>query len=109
MDTQIMLIVASITGLILLISLVVGLAVSLRRRARGRLNRRVNATITRIQVEASSLSSWWTITAEWTDPQTGQHYHFRSPHIRYSPQHRVGEQVAVNFNATKPKYYHMEL
>jgi len=109
MDTQIMLIVASIAGLILLIGLVTGLVVSLRRRARGRLNRRVDATITHIQVEASSLSSWWTITAEWTDPQTGQHYHFRSPHIHYSPQYRVGEQIAVNFNATKPKYHHMEL
>jgi hypothetical protein len=108
MDTQILLLVASMVGLMLL-GLLVGLLISLQRRARLRLNRRVNATITHIQVEASSLSSWWTITAEWTDPQSGQPYHFRSPHIHFSPHHRVGEQVAVNFNATKPKDYRMEL
>ena len=108
MDTQIMLLVASIVGFITL-GLVVGLLISLQRRVHRRLNRRVNATITRIQVEASYVSSWWTITAEWTDPQSGQPYHFRSPHIHFSPNHRVGEQVAVSFNTTKPKYYHMEL
>ncbi len=108
MDTQIMLLVASMVGLILL-GLFVGLLISLQRRVHRRPNRRVNATITHIQVEASSLSSWWTITAEWTDPQSGQHYHFRSPHIHFSPKHRVGEQIAVSFNTTKPKYYHMEL
>ncbi len=108
MDSQILLLVASMVGLILL-GLVVGLLISPQRRVHRRLNKRVNATITRIQVEASSVSSWWTITAEWIDPQSGQPYHFRSPHIHFSPKHRVGEQVAVSFNTTKPKYYHMEL
>src|SRR5215467_4280304 len=89
MDTQIMLLIVSIAGLLLLISLVVGLVTSLRRRVRLRLNRRVNATIRHIQVKASSVSSWWTITAEWTDPWTEQHYHFRSPHFRYLPKQRV--------------------
>ena len=109
MDTQLMLLIAAMVGLILLLMLVVGLVTSHRRRARLRLNRRVNATITHIQLEASSVSSWWTITAEWTDPQTGQRYHFRSPPIRYRPQQRVGEQIAVEFNATRPKDYLMEL
>jgi hypothetical protein len=109
MDTYTMLLIASMVGLILLLSLVVGLVTSHRRRARLRLNRRVNATITHIQVEASSVSSWWTITAEWTDPQTGQHYHFRGPRIRYSPRHLLGKQIAVRFNATRPQDYHMEL
>src|SRR5215469_18649667 len=90
MDTYIMLLIASMVGLILFISLVVSLVTSLRRRARLRLNRRVNATITHIQVEASSVSSWWTITAEWVDPQTGQPYHFRSPHLHHPPRHRLG-------------------
>jgi hypothetical protein len=108
MDTQITLLIASMVGLMLL-GLVVCLHISLQRRLHRRPNRRVNATITRIQVEASSLSSWWTITAEWTDPQSGHPYHFRSPHIHFLPKHRVGEQVAVSFNATEPKYYHMEL
>jgi len=108
MGTQIMLLIASIVGLVLL-SFVVGLLISLQRRVRRRPNKRVNATIIHIQVEASSVSSWWTITAEWTDPQSGQPYHFRSPHIHFSPQQRVGEQVAVSFNTTDPKYYRMEL
>jgi len=109
MDTQLMLLVASIAVLILLTSLVVGLVISMRRQVRRRLNRRVEATITHIQVEASSISSWWTITAEWTDPQSGQHYSFRSPHIKFSPRQHVGEQITVTFDATKPKHYHMEL
>src|SRR5215472_18794886 len=104
MDTQIMLLVAAIVGLILL-GLVVGLQISFLRRVHRRPNRRVNATITHIQVEASSISSWWTITAEWRDPQSGQPYHFRSPHIDYPPHHRVGEQVVVSFNTTETKYY----
>jgi hypothetical protein len=109
MDTQLMLLVVFIAGLVLLTGLVVGLVVSLRRPARSRLTRRVEATITHMQVEASSFSSWWTITAEWTDPQSGQRYHFRSPHIKFPPRQRVGEQIIVNFDATKPKYYRMEL
>jgi hypothetical protein len=108
MDTQLMLLVACIAGLILL-SLVAGLVVSLRRQARGRLDRRVEVTITRIQVEASSIRSWWTITAEWIDPQSGNHYHFRRPHIKFPPRHRVGEQIIVNFDATRPKHSRMEL
>src|SRR5215469_2461674 len=109
MDTQLMLLVVFIAGLILLTVLVVGLVVSLRRQARRRRTRRVKATITHIQVEASSFSSWWTLTVEWTDPQSGQHYHFRSPHIKFPPKHRVGEQITVNFDATRPKHYRMEL
>ncbi len=109
MDTQLMLLVASIAGLILLTGLVVGLVVSLRRQARRRLNRRVEATITHIEVEASSISSWWMVTAEWSDPQTGQILTFDSPHIGFRPNHHVGEQITVNFNATKPKHYRMEL
>ncbi len=109
MDTQLMLLVASIAVLILLTGLVVGLVISMRRQAHRRLDRRVEATITHIQIEASSLSSWWTITAEWTDPQNGQHYHFRSPHLGFSPRQHVGEQIIVTFDAIKPKHYRMEL
>ena len=105
---QIMLLIALIVGLMLL-GLVVGLLISLQRRLHRRPNRRVNATIIRIRVEASSISSWWTILAEWTDPQSGQSYQFRSPHMHFFPQQRVGEQVAVSFNTNKPKYYQMEL
>ena len=109
MDTHTMLLIAAVVGLSFLIGLVVGLVTSLRRRARSRLIRRVNATITHIQVEASSRSCWWTITAAWTDPLTRQRYHFCSPHLHSHPQQRVGEQIAVEFNATEPEDYLMEL
>ncbi len=109
MDTQLMLLIAAMVSLILLVSLVVGLVTSHRRRVRLRFNRRVNATITHTQLEASSLSCWWTITAEWTDPQSGHHYYFRSPHLHSNPRHRLGKQIAVRFNATRPQDYLMEL
>jgi hypothetical protein len=109
MDTQLMLLVVFLVGLILLTGLVVGLVLSLRRPARSRRTRRVEATITHIQVEASSISSWWTITAQWTDPQSGRHYRFRSPHLRSRPSQHVGEQIPVTFDATRPKHSRMEL
>jgi hypothetical protein len=105
MNTQTILIVAAISGLIVIICLVI----FFRSQATRRLNRSVDATITEIRVEASSLSSWWTITAVWPDPQTGRTLIFRSPHIRYPPKHRVGEHVKVNYEASHSKHYRMEL
>jgi hypothetical protein len=105
MDTQTVLIVASISGCIVII----GLVIFFRSQATRRLNRSVDATITEIRVEASSLSSWWTVTAVWPDPQNGLTLIFRSPHIRFPPKHHVGEHIPVNYEATHPKHYRMEL
>jgi hypothetical protein len=109
MVTQTVLIIASISGLIVIIGLVIFLRSQATSRLNRRLNRSVNATITEIRVEASSLSSWWTLTAVWPDPQTGLTLTFRSPHIRFPPKHHVGEHVTVNYEATNPKIYRMEL
>jgi hypothetical protein len=105
MDTRMVLIVASISGLIVIF----GLVKFFTSQATRRLNRSVDATITEIRVEASSFSSWWTITAVWLDPQTGLTLIFRSPHIRFPPKQHVGEHITVNYETTNPKHYRMEL
>jgi hypothetical protein len=104
-NTQTVLIIASISGLIVII----GLVKFFKNQATKKLNRRVDAIITEIRVEASSISSWWTITAVWSDPQTGQTLTFRSSHIRYPPKQHVGEHITVNYEATNPKHCRMEL
>ena len=105
MDTQTMLIVASLSGLVLIIVF----ALFLSRRRKENFDRRVNATITNIQMEASNVSSWWRITAEWSDPQTGRKFVFRSPHINRPPRQRIGKPIVVSFDGSKPTHYHMEL
>jgi hypothetical protein len=108
MDKQFVLILATIFSLVFIV-LIVGFVIFFRSRAPKRLNRRVSATITDIRVEASSVSSWWTLSAAWLDPQTGQTLIFHSPHIQFLPKQHIGEHITVNYNATKPKHYRMEL
>jgi hypothetical protein len=104
-DTQTLLIVIAISVLVL----IAGLTIAFRGQARTHIDKRVEATITQIQVEASTLSSWWIVTAQWSDPDTSQVLTFRSHHINFPPHHRIGEHIVVNFNANEPKHYHMEL
>ena len=105
MDTRTLLIIISISALVL----IAGLIIAFRRQARTRIDKRVEATITQIQVEASSLSSWWIVTAQWSDPDTGRVLTFRSHRINFPPHHRIGEHIIVNFDANEPKHYRMEL
>ena len=105
MDSRTLLISASIAGLVLIIDFVL----CSRHRASRRCNRSVDATITKIEVAAGSSSSWWSVTARWTDPQTERTLTFRSPHLSFLPTHHVGEQIAVNFATTQPKHAHMDL
>ena len=105
MDTRTLLIVIGISALVL----IGGLMIAFRHQARTRIDKRVEATITHIQVEASALSSWWMVTAEWTDADTGRVLTFRSHRINFPPHHRIGEHIIVNFNANEPKHYRMEL
>ena len=104
MDTQTVLIVAG--GFLVII---VVLVLLLRGRAARGLNRSVVATVTQIQIEASILSSWWVVTAQWTDPHTGQTHIFRSHHIKYPPKLHLGDSVTVHLNVSKPTRYRMEL
>ena len=105
MEIQTVLILAAIISLVL----IVGFVTFFWSRASKRLNRRVSATITDIRVEASSVSSWLTLSAAWQDPQTGQTLIFHSPHIQFPPKQHMGEHITVNYNATKPKHYRMDL
>jgi hypothetical protein len=105
MDTQTMLILISISALVL----IVGLIITFKSVARGNINRRVEATITQIQVEAGTVNSWWIVTAEWLDPETGRILTFRSRRLKFPPHHQIGEHIVVNFDASKPRHYRMEL
>jgi hypothetical protein len=105
MDTRTVLIVVSVFTLVIVVYLVL----LIRSRAARPLNKSVVATITQIKVEASSMSNWWVVIAQWSDPQSGQTLIFRSAHLEFPPKHHIGERVTVKFNAAQPKRYHMEL
>ncbi len=105
MDTQTLLILLAISALVL----IAGLVIAFKSQVRRGLDRRVEATITQIQVEAGAVSSWWIVTAEWLDPQTGRIRTFRSRRINFPPHHHIGEHIVVNFDANEPKHYRMEL
>lgn len=105
MDTRSVLIVVSALTLIIIVCLIL----LIRSRAPKRLNKSVVATITQIKVEASTMSSWWVVIAQWSNPQSGQTLNFRSPHLQFLPKHQIGERITVKYNPTQPKHYHMEL
>jgi hypothetical protein len=105
MDTRTVLIFVSVFALVFFVWLVL----YIMSRGTRRYNKRVVATITEIKVEASIMSSWWVVIAQWSDTQTRQTHIFRSAHLQFIPKHQVGEEIVVRFDAAKPKYYQMEL
>ena len=107
MDTQIIILVVALV--LTFIIFIIGLTTLFRRRKTSRLSKHIVATITQIQVEAGDLSSWWVVTAQWLDPQTGQAITFRSTHLKFRPHKQIGEGVTVDFDPRNPTHYHMEL
>jgi len=105
MDIGTVLIVVSVSTLVIIVCLVL----LIRNRGTRRFNKSVVATITQIKVEASTISNWWVVIAQWSDTQSGQTLIFRSPHLKFPPKHHIGEGITVKFNASQPKHYHMEL
>ena len=105
MDIQTLLILIAISTLVL----VAGLVIAFESQGQRSLDRRAEATITQIQVGAGTMSSWWRVTAEWLDPQTGRILTFRSRRLNFPPHHHIGEHIVVNFDANEPKHYRMEL
>jgi len=105
MDMQTILIGAPVLVLVCII----GLAVIVRRRKIRRLSRRVVATITRIEVEATSVSSGWVITAQWSELPTGQTITFRSHSLKFPPRQNIGGPVTVDVDPRNPTHYRMEL
>ncbi len=104
MDMLTILVVASVLTLVCII----GLAIFFRRRNRRRLSRRVVATITGIEVEATSVSSGWVVTAQWSEMQTGQTITFRSHRLHFPPRQHIGGSVTVDVDPRNPTHYRME-
>ncbi|HKF35667.1 MAG TPA: hypothetical protein VKB35_02105 [Ktedonobacteraceae bacterium] len=86
-----------------------GILIAFKSQVPRNLGRRADATITQIQVEAGTVSSWWMVTADWLDPQSGRILTFRSRRLKFPPHHQIGEHIAVYFEANEPKHYQMEL
>ena len=107
MDRQMIILVGAFV--LAFIIFIIGLATLSSRRKTGRLSKHIVATITQIQVEAGGLSSWWVVTAQWLDTQTGQTITFRSTHLKFRPHKQIGEGVAVDFDPRNPTHYRMEV
>ena len=105
MDTRTVLIVVVVLTFVFVVCLIL----LIRSRTVKPLNKSVDATVTQIKVEASSMSNWWVVIAQWSDPRSGQTLIFRSAHLRFPPKHHIGERVTVKFNTAQTKRYHMEL
>jgi len=104
MDMRTILIVTLVFALICITGLVIFF-----RRNRRRLSMRVVATITKIEVEATSLSNGWVVTAQWLDNQTGQTIIFRSHRLQFPPRMPIGGPVTVGVDPRNPTHYRMEL
>jgi len=81
----------------------------LRGSKRRRLSRRVIATITRIEVEATSVSSGWVVIAQSSDILPGQTTTFRSHRLQFPPRLQIGGPITVEVDPRNPAHYHMEL
>jgi hypothetical protein len=72
-------------------------------------SRSIVATVTKIEVEATSLSSGWVVTAQWSDQQSGQTRLFRSHRLQFPPRLPIGGPVKVDIDPRNPTHYHMDL
>jgi hypothetical protein len=105
MDTHTLLIVIAVSALVLIAIFIL----AFKSQGPRRIDRSVEATITQIQVESGTVSSWWIVTAQWLDPQTGSILTFRSRRLKFPPHQQIGERIAVHFETNEPKHYRMEL
>jgi Protein of unknown function (DUF3592) len=98
-----------VVALVLILVCIIGFTIVLRRSKSRKLSRRIVATITRIEVEATSVSSGWVVTAQSSDIQPGQTITFRSHRLQFPPRHQIGGPVTVDVDPRNPKHYRMEL
>ena len=103
MDTRTLLIIL----LVAFIVIIGGLLLITRGGERRHFDTNVVATISQIKVEASSISSWWVVIAQWRDPRSGQILIFRSHRLKDVPKQRVGDPIAVEFDPRQPKRHRM--
>src|SRR5215467_2769142 len=103
MDARAML----IATLFFVLICVIGLFIFSRNQRK--LSSRISATVTKVEVEATSLSSGWVVTAQWSDQQRGQTYLFRSHRLQFPPRLPIGGSVKVDIDPRNPTHYHMDL
>jgi len=96
-----------IATLVLILICILGLIIYSRRQPK--LSSSVVATVTKVEVEATSLSSGWVVTAQWLDQRSGQNMIFRSHRLQFPPRLATGEQVKVDIDPTNPGHYHMNI
>jgi hypothetical protein len=104
MDIRTTLIVTLVSAFICILGLVVFL-----RRNRRKLSKRIVATIIKIEVEATSLSSGWVVTAQWLDEQTDKTITFRSHRLQFPPRLPIGGPVTVDVDPKNPTHFRMDL
>ncbi|HYX49779.1 MAG TPA: hypothetical protein VE843_08550, partial [Ktedonobacteraceae bacterium] len=75
--------------------------VSFSRKNR-KLSSSIIAKVTKIEVEATSLSSGWVVTAQWSDQQSGQTMLFRSHRLQFPPHLSIGGSVKVDIDPRNP-------
>ena len=96
-----------IATLVFVLICILGLIIYLRRQPK--LSSSVDATVTKVEVEATSLSNGWVVTAQWLDQRSGQNVLFRSHRMQFPPRLSIGGQVKVDIDPTNPDHYHMNL
>jgi hypothetical protein len=103
MDMRTMLVATLVFVLICIIGIVIF------SRNRRKLSTSIVATVTKIEVEATSISSGWVVTAQWSDQQTGQTFMFRSHRLQFPPHLPIGGSVNVQIDPRNPTHYHLNL
>ena len=96
-----------IATLVIAFICIIGLVIYFRNHRK--LSRSIIATVTKIEVEATSLSSGWVVTAQWSDQQSGQTRLFRSHRLQFPPREPIGGPVKVDIDPRNPTHYHMDL
>lgn len=96
-----------IATLVFVLICVIGLVIFTRNHRK--LSSSINATVTKVEVEATSLSSGWVVTAQWSDQQRGQTFLFRSHRLQFPPHLSIGGSVKVDIDPRNPTHYRMDL
>lgn len=102
----ILFVIACVVGVVLQIEVII---VTRRRNTKGGHEQQVYATVLAVKCETTLWASGWSITASWSDTQTGQTYTFRSPLIKSPPNYRAGDVISVIFDPNNPLRFSIEL
>ncbi len=96
-----------ISILVFILICTLGLIINSRRQPK--LSSSIVATVTKVEVEATSFSSGWVVTAQWLDQRSGQNVQFRSRRLQFPPHLPVGGQVKIDIDPRNLSHYHMNL